>query len=330
ISYPVTVVGIKYYYDNYLSPKILFTEEGFETHTAIAFAISSQLSLNFSVNVGGEVKPLTLSNVYPYYSEEKKVSLKKAISKLYPNEETTVTTPGTFTFTRSRADGLGVNQYDAVIPASSADVTNNVPSENVEYDAAYVSTALIKEWMRGAIEETYTQASLIFDSDREAHAAIKVLNKNGYIAVASDAVNENDSFTAVLSAILSVYMGGIWIGLIAFFAFFISLLTNRSMTAFKSDMAIMRSMGITMGDIRFATYVRVLMTVIPAIPMVALVAFLIYTTPFLNQFFTYLYFWQYALIFAGIILMAIFVTRIQLRRLFRKSVKKSIRKGEAA
>ncbi|MBP5372820.1 MAG: ABC transporter ATP-binding protein, partial [Clostridia bacterium] len=49
ISYPVTVVGIKYYYDNNLSPKILFTEEGFETHTAIAFAISSQLSLNFSV-----------------------------------------------------------------------------------------------------------------------------------------------------------------------------------------------------------------------------------------------------------------------------------------
>ena len=62
--------------------------------------------------------------------------------------------------------------------------------------------------------------------------------------------------------------------------------------------------------------------------LVALAAILIFTSPKFNAFFTYLYFWQYILIYIGMIFLTVRVTRKQIQRLFGESVKKSLKGGE--
>ena len=90
----------------------------------------------------------------------------------------------------------------------------------------------------------------------------------------------------------------------------------------------MRSMGIPAGVIRLGMYVRMLISLIPAFITVMLTAVLIFTTPSLNAHFVYLYAWQYALIFIGMLILTLRITHKQIRRLFGESVKKSLKGGE--
>ena len=94
-------------------------------------------------------------------------------------------------------------------------------------------------------------------------------------------------------------------------------------------MAIMRSMGIGVKTIRIAMYVRMLLSLIPAFVLVVILATLIFTSPIFNEYFVYLYAWQYALIFLGMILLTVRTTHLQIRRLFGVSVKKSLKGGDA-
>ena len=93
-------------------------------------------------------------------------------------------------------------------------------------------------------------------------------------------------------------------------------------------MAIMRSMGIQVKVIRIGMYVRMLISLIPATILMILAAILIFTSPKFNEYFTYLYFWQYALIFFGMLLLTVRVTYKQIRKLFGETVKKSLKGGE--
>ena len=72
-----------------------------------------------------------------------------------------------------------------------------------------------------------------------------------------------------------------------------------------------------------------LLSLIPAFILVALTAILIFTSPIFNQYFIYLYFWQYVLIYIGTLILTVRVTRKQIRRLFGESVKKSLKGGQA-
>ena len=126
-----------------------------------------------------------------------------------------------------------------------------------------------------------------------------------------------------------VVMGLGWILSILFLSFFIRLCSSRTLEAFKGDMAIMRSMGIPSGVIRIGTYVRMLIALIPAFILVILTAILIFTTPKFSAFFVYLYPWQYALIFIGMIAITLRATHNHIRHLFDESVKKSLKGGRA-
>ena len=88
-------------------------------------------------------------------------------------------------------------------------------------------------------------------------------------------------------------------------------------------------MGIPVQDIRIAIYVRMLLALIPGFACMVTVAVLIFTSPAINEFFVYLYAWQYATIALGMILLTFTITRGQVRRLFNESVKKSL-KGDSA
>ena len=90
----------------------------------------------------------------------------------------------------------------------------------------------------------------------------------------------------------------------------------------------MRSMGIKATVIKISMYMRSVIAVIPAGCALFVVAALIFTTPELNGFFTYLYGWQYALICLGLLLIAIRVSFKQQGKLFEGSVKKTLTGGE--
>ena len=90
----------------------------------------------------------------------------------------------------------------------------------------------------------------------------------------------------------------------------------------------MRSMGISVKVIRIGMYVRMLISLIPAFIFVIAGAFVIFTSPTLNEYFVYLYPWQYALIFVGMLILTVRITYKQIRRLFGESVKRSLKGGE--
>lgn len=335
VSYPIKVVGLKYYYDNNLEPKILFTKEGFDANTAIVYTQISEVELDLRFSVGGEERTAVVKNIIPYFSEEKKVYLKtlKSINS-EDLSNVSVSAPSRLSLIHSRSGMAAAHSYSTDVSASFLDATTVISEYDVEEsfyetDSVYVSTALIKDLMNGAIDQTYSQASLFFKNDREATDAAKVLGKNGLLAVTSSTKSEMafDTLDVILEFYLAINIGIIWIVQIVFLSGFIALVTNRSMDAFKSDMAIMRSMGITTNDIRVATYARVLTTVIPAILALAIFAVVIYSIPLTNGIFTYMYFWQYALIVLGLIALSVTVTLMQLKRLFKESVKKTIKGG---
>ena len=123
-------------------------------------------------------------------------------------------------------------------------------------------------------------------------------------------------------------MAFMWFMGVVFLAFFINLCSTRTLEAFKGDMAIMRSMGISVKVIRIGMYVRMLISLIPAFIFVIAGAFVIFTSPTLNEYFVYLYPWQYALIFVGMLILTVRITYKQIRRLFGESVKRSLKGGE--
>ena len=91
----------------------------------------------------------------------------------------------------------------------------------------------------------------------------------------------------------------------------------------------MRSMGIPVKVVRIGMYVRMLISLVPAFITVIAVAILIFTTPTFNKFCVYLYPWQYAVIFVGMIILTARITHKQIRKLFGESVKKSLKGGAA-
>ena len=145
----------------------------------------------------------------------------------------------------------------------------------------------------------------------------------------SDTTYEPDAGTVISTILSCVMLVFVWILAIVFLAFFINLCSSRTLGAFKGDMAIMRSMGIQVRVIQIGMYVRMLISLIPAFILVALTAVLIFTTPKFNEFFVYLYAWQYALIFVGMIALTVRTTYKQIKKLFGQSVKKSLKGGNA-
>ena len=120
-----------------------------------------------------------------------------------------------------------------------------------------------------------------------------------------------------------------WLLDVVFIAFFVNLCSSRTIETFRGELAVMRSMGIPVKVIRVAMYVRMLLSLIPALVCLALCAALIYTVPQANALFPYLHAWQYAILCVGMLLVTVRVTHKQIRRLFRQSVKKALKGGDA-
>lgn len=338
------VTGVKYYYDNNLVPKCLFTEEGFRTATAIHYLLLSENDITVQFrDDDGKTHDIILEQAIPSFdmpagkiyidspSYDEMLKLGTVDGARYSTTVRFVTHYRKYNYYYEDSD----REMTFERTFTEEDITSVNPTGAFASESSYVhrlilSDELIREMAETVLNDSYKQVSLFFANDRAAHLAAEKIQEAGYIAVPSDTTYEPDAWTVIMTVMSSVMMAVMWLLAIVFLAFFIHLCTSRSLGAFKGDMAIMRSMGIPVKVIRVGMYVRMLIALIPAFALTILTAILIFTSPKLNSYFVYLYAWQYALIFLGMLFLTVRVTHKQIRKLFGESVKKSLKGGDAA
>ena len=336
------VAGVKYYYDNTKPAECLFTAEGFRMATA-AYYLMNQADLNVTVTLtradGSEAEIMSLYELLPLSDiEDGKLAISSAAYQKYlenhPNEDIRVqigfeATYYSYNYHYTESSDVMVFQ-ERFTEKDLADTLPILPERPQGGNACLViSPTLLCQIAENVLRESYRQASLFFENDKEAYRATEGLREKGYIAVPSDTTYTPDAFETVLNMALGVVEAFAWLLSIVFLAFFINLCSSRTLNAFKGDMAIMRSMGISVRVIRIGMYVRMLMALIPAYLFVLASAAVVFLTPVFNEYFTFLHAWQYLVIFLGMLILTLRITHKQVRRLFGESVKKSLKGGAA-
>ena len=338
------VTGVCYYYDNNVQPMGLFTKRGLQTLTALEYilnrssasltlTVSSQdLSMEYGIYDMAVSFDIPADKIYiseKYYKSimeetDEFSSVLSLVASYYRFNYSYGEDAKSMTFKRNFTDeSLVIVPDDVTIDKEFSEGSAPGPS------SVLISDELLTEIAWEVLNRSYAQASLFFENDKQAHAAALAMQNDGYIAVSSDTEYIPGAEETILSALSGLATALVWFVAILFLSFFINLCSSRALGAFKGDMAIMRSMGIPVQVIRIAMYTRMMLALIPGFVCMATVAVLIFTSPVMNQFFVYLYAWQYAVIALGMILLTVIITQKQVRRLFGESVKKSL-KGDNA
>ncbi len=313
-----TLTGISYYYDNNIFPSAYVTESEYASMSKLMAFMGSAHSLMLSSadSSGGMI----MFGTYDL-AVSRELGNKIYFSKSYG-------------YNNLITDGMVISLPeipDSVIVIESQNITSEIPESMREFDgytSAVIGIDLAKELADIYAEKDYSQFSLYFKNDAEARRASEKLLESGYIAVLSNSKFEPDPFEKFAMGFLVFLMIAIWLGGVLALAFFIRLCQSRSIVSFKNDIAIMRSMGIKTSVIKISMYMRSVIALIPAAAALFGVAALIFTSPKLNGYFTYLYGWQYALICLGLLLIALRVSHKQQGKLFEGSVKKTLTGGE--
>ncbi|MBQ9415766.1 MAG: ABC transporter ATP-binding protein [Clostridia bacterium] len=344
-----TVCGITYTADNTLPLLARFTESGMKLLGYSLYLKSTEISSAILradlVGKGEDSESRVLDsksmelNLYNFdiVPGEKKILYWSELDELQA-----------FSGKEKEADGATINYtldlfglgrrpdyygYGAVRPDFSASRSVSVRLDGVErktvdrYGPSFaLSSALLEEIMEDFIKDSYSQSSLFFKNDEQARAAVSKLDRSVYFAVLSNA--KQASLDGAMSRLFSVIGNMVlWLGSVAFLILFVSLSSSKAMMATRGDLAIMRSMGIRVPVIRFAVYMQMLFTLIPAAIAVAVLALVLFLTPGLNAAFMFLHPMGYVLIGLGLLLVALAVSKRHVRKLFRDSVKKTIKAG---
>lgn len=335
------VVGVYYEIDNNLESKCLLTDEGYRNASALRYLNSSGSISNALLvrDASGTLHRQYEGEFVPSYAISRDMLYIGKLDSVLKEFEGQ---------TPSLGYEISVRYYRYLFGDSTelefseefdeSHITRNAPDiseyeELFDYGAlanasTFISPYLLCDMVEKVLSESYRQASLFFESEERAEEVAALLVKDGYRAVTARATYQPDGLEVigeVLGCLASLLL---WVGFVIFLSFFITLCSSRALAAFKGDMAIMRSMGISVKVIRIAMYVRMLITLIPAFFLTVACAIGIYTSPVLNALFIYLYAWQYALIFVGMLILVYQVTRRQIAKLFSQSVKKALRGGD--
>ncbi len=338
------ISGVKYYADNNLTARCVFTREGFEVANGVMYFISDGHT-NIEANVTsswGEVRQLYFNTFISSFDVEKgKIYIEDEQFSTYMGKDgvnTKTEIKFTTTYYQYSFDySTDASQKNFSHTFTEEDISKTGPANMIapnrwggyEYADVAISPYALHDMAEDVLERSYKQASLFFENDRAAEQAILKMRADGYIAVSSHETYTPDAMTAFENILTGVLYALVWILAVLFLAFFIHLCSSRTIGSFRSDVAIMRSMGIAVKSIRVGMYVRMIIALIPAYIAVIVAGVLISTVPIVNSFFSYLYLWQYALIFIGMLLLSIRVTQKQIKKLFGQSVKKALRGGAA-
>lgn len=330
------VVGVHYYADNNITPRAIFTKEGYDVATASYFAVE-QGAANIKVTAfdtaTGRQYQAVLGALTPVFTEERGIYISdKEFEKLLQTSPGIKLSVDLTSSTYSYSD-FGTTMKVFTSSFDEGDLMKNKPEcemKDIFYgsdSALYIDANTLLEIVMPVLQNTYRQFSLYFESEGAARAAAEEINGKTYVAVCADTTYEPSVIDVILNLILGITMAVVFVLGIVFMAFFINLCTQNGIRAFKSDMAIMRSMGIPVITVRAGMYVRMLISLIPAVLAVSLLGILISVVPVINGLFTYLYLWQYLLIFFGLIFLTMRITHKQIKNLFGTSVKSAIRGG---
>ena len=331
---PLKVCGVKYYYDNNLTPKMLFTDEGFKVATAAHYLSSCSLSITASIE-GSDMGIMLYQLLTSFDIAEDKAYIHSPGFESFIAQNPDAKASVAFNAVYYKYDYFGSSDGRSMTFKHSFepnDITSEKPTfANSTYstDAFVISDEILVDIAYTVLRDSYKQASLFFETDKEAHRVAELLNGEEYIAVPADTTYTNDAEDAVLLLLESTFTMILWLLAVVFLAFFINLCSIRAVESFKGDIAIMRSMGIQVRTIKIGIYVRMALCLIPAFLLLGILSILIFTSSF-NAFFTYLYAWQYGLIIVGMILLTLRTTKKQIIRLFSDSVKKTIKGGAVA
>jgi hypothetical protein len=323
------LVGVRYYYDNNLSPSVHLTDEGFAYASAAHYVLDMNVQLignlqsdkhYTSLSAGyydytpcfGMEQPIYVQQIYSFLAEGTPFMAKLALTVSEYNDGSGGAILAEHAYTEADL---------AEHPGASRFLTGQ--------GAAILDAALLLDLSRKVAPLTYSQASFFFESDARAESAAAELRALGYVAVPSYATYTPDPFETVTRLIGAVMQAILWLSGTLFVAFFLSVAVTRAMRAFGGDVAILRSMGIRSEVVRSAVYVRMLLSMLPGAAAVAIVAFLVFRSPTLNGYFVYLYARHYLAIALGTLILTLFVTHRSTRRLFGKSVRSTLRGGGA-
>ncbi|MBQ7879960.1 MAG: hypothetical protein IJ317_04865, partial [Clostridia bacterium] len=352
------VVGVKYYYDNNQKAKLLFTDEGFRTATSALYleknfngaGLFAQCEFTtqsgFDDTTGepvlipgvaekefGAVKMVpsyALPSGTAYFADSLYAEWKKSYDSSYSDIQWKTELSLSVRFSENFTSySTTITKENAVVDKAPNLVTANpyAGDRNENKSQIYLSTDLVNELAEAAMSSSYRQASLFFGSDKAAANAAKKLSAAGYIAVPSYTERGVDPVESLLTAVEKCVMLLVWLVAVLFLGLFVYLCTARAIGAFKGDLAIMRSMGISASVVRVSLYARMLIALLPAFLLIVAAALTVFLTPALNGYFVYLYAPHYAFLFGGMLFMTVFVTRRQIRKLFKTTVKKSLKGG---
>ncbi len=338
------IAGVKYYADNNLTARCIFTREGFEVANGVMYFISdghTNIEVNVTFPWGGNGQLYYQSFISSFDVEKGKIYIEDEQYSTYVGKEGTDTKTEisfmTTYYQYSYNYSTDASQKNFSHTFTEADISKTGPENMIsparwggyEYSNVAISPYALHDMAEDVLSRSYKQASLFFENDKAANKAIEQMRADGYIAVSSYETYTPDAMTAFENILIGVMYALLWILAVMFLAFFIHLCSSRTIGSFRSDVAIMRSMGIAVKSIRVGMYVRMIIALIPAYIAVVAAGVLISTVPIVNSFFSYLYLWQYALIFIGMLLLSIRVTQKQIKKLFGQSVKKALRGGAA-
>ena len=375
------VVGVRYFYDNTRTPRMLFTESGYRTASAIAYFSGQQYNFGYSVLMyaadddsqqfgitmgGGTVIDFGLPagsyfvnhGAMADYLEQ--LGMEKNGTSIPQNITVETVLSGNFySYTYEYYGGSyysdviieevkpGYGEEASIQYAFSAyrpvlDISDAAKEslENQYYEKwqegvgisrgtfMVLSPDILVDFMyENYYTRAYTQASLFFENDREAHSVIQTLREMGYTAVPSDTTVESDVFDVLTEKLSAFMMAVLWLGNIIFVTAFLALCSSRAMNATRGDIAIMRSMGIPTAVVRISIYVQTLIALIPAAVITAITCAVIYMTPKTNGYFPFLHTRDYLLIAAILVLIALNLSRKYVKKMFSDSVKKTLKGG---
>lgn len=327
------VSGVEYFYDNTKDPEIAVREEDFlrismpsYTQNVESF-IEAEIELAnnelMSASFGGQIvvdQELTGRQFYilGMYDNKRFDSVKRTLYTMY--DYSYMTGYVSYDFECEYALARAIERENA----ANSDANRY---KNPDY-GIFVSAELLEELVQNTAYKLYPQASLFFDNDAEAKAVCEDIENEGYFALTTD-VTYFDITEKIFSLIEAVVLIVIWLFTIVFLAFFLSLCLRKNIDTLKTDVGILRSMGIKISAVKISMYSIVGLAMIPALIVFATVAAIIYTSPELNQLVPFIHAPEYILIIAGALIISVVLAGKNNKRIFRQSVRKTLKGGNS-
>lgn len=301
------IVGIDYYTDNNIVGRIILTPEGHKINSAIAYI--------------GKYLSGTIQSEYQNSSDEEMIYLSYSFDvkpdKIYIKKSNTTDKNSEYKveLVKCKDSQNIIHSFD-----KGVELFMVVDKQSVVYDEAIskkqsaivVNPYMIMNDLEQYIDRNYAQCSLFFENNEKMNEAVSILNNAGCISIESNSYFTPDkdiSMNLIFGAIIAIV---IWVVVTYFLMLFVSLGAKRTMELITKNISIMRFIGVKKKTIDIALRARMILSMLPAVLVTLIFAFVIYRIPLGNRLFLYLYPTHYVLIFLVITVINLFSAKKQI------------------